>query len=408
MTEDKTIKYPKWMDEYFKSNDIVITVLPKEYRIIDSQSKPDKRIRTTLQFVNYFKKELEFWDYPNVNNNPFIYQYPNAIKECLNYIDEAKINPVNDDAVKLFKSRIITCIHTCTISSTTQLAKVFKQFADKSQNFFYGFKSAFIPSSSTGLSQYVEWQEGFYYGMQYKNAIKHIEEVVSKYGLSYKEALEKAEQELGDLLENSSNLFHDQEQKLLEVKQKTNSEIEEIKTNYQKFKETKEKQLDDLEKLYGEKLKLEKPADYWSKMSKKYRGSGFSWFITSFILASAIISLLTYFIVKIPSLFAETSYWMDILKNTAILSVITGVAIYILRITVKLSMSSFHLSRDAKEREQLSYFYLALMESKGITEQERILVISSLFSRADTGLLKGDSAPTMPQNISDIINKISK
>jgi hypothetical protein len=56
----------------------------------------------------------------------------------------------------------------------------------------------------------------------------------------------------------------------------------------------------------------------------------------------------------------------------------------------------FHLSRDAEEREQLSYFYLALIKEGAVEKEDRHLIMQSLFSRADSGLLKEDSSPTMP------------
>ena len=45
------------------------------------------------------------------------------------------------------------------------------------------------------------------------------------------------------------------------------------------------------------------------------------------------------------------------------------------------------------------------MESKGITEKERALIINSLFSRSDTGLLKGEAAPSMTANITELLDK---
>ncbi len=74
---------------------------------------------------------------------------------------------------------------------------------------------------------------------------------------------------------------------------------------------------------------------------------------------------------------------------------------YAIRIFSKLTFSSFHLVRDAEEREQLTYVYLALQKEKGIDQTERHLIMQSLFSRADSGLLKDDASPTMPGNIVD-------
>ena len=79
-----------------------------------------------------------------------------------------------------------------------------------------------------------------------------------------------------------------------------------------------------------------------------------------------------------------------------------------LKLCVKMSMTSYHLSRDAKERSNLSYFYLALIENSAVSDNERGLILNALFSRSDTGLLKGDSSPSMPSNISDLVNIIGK
>ena len=38
----------------------------------------------------------------------------------------------------------------------------------------------------------------------------------------------------------------------------------------------------------------------------------------------------------------------------------------------------------------------ALLKDGAVSDKERELVLSALFSRSDTGLLKGDSSPEMP------------
>jgi hypothetical protein len=65
--------------------------------------------------------------------------------------------------------------------------------------------------------------------------------------------------------------------------------------------------------------------------------------------------------------------------------------------------SSYHLARDAEERHTLTFFYLALLKDTEVKDEDRNLILQSLFSRVETGLLKDDSSPTMP---SDAISKI--
>lgn len=402
-TQEKII-YPEWMDRYFKENEVIIKRLPDNYRIIDKQALPNKTIKTTKQFVQYLEAEQKFWNYENVSNNIIVSNYSSVISSSLSNINTIRNSEETDSNKRLFRDSVNSFINNCQIASITSIAKWFKKFSDRNRYFFYGFQDA-ITNNSPSYSGQAQWHEGFYYGMEYKNVIQSIEILVSNYGLSYKEAFEKTEKELNELVANSSNLFYSQQQEILEVKTNTLKEIEEQKKNFLEYKAQKEQELTDLENLYQEKLKLSKPAEYWKKMSKSYTRSGGIWLGVSALLAIAIISGLALLIIFTPNLFEKNAYWLDLVKDTALLTVITSVAIYVLRITIKLSLSSFHLSRDAREREQLSYFYLSLMESKGITEKERALIINSLFSRSDTGLLKGDSAPSMTANITDLLEK---
>jgi hypothetical protein len=84
------------------------------------------------------------------------------------------------------------------------------------------------------------------------------------------------------------------------------------------------------------------------------------------------------------------------IKWSLILITIVSIVAFVIRLLAKLYMSSLHLARDSEEREQLTHFYLALKKDTEIKEEERQLILQSLFSRADTGLLKEDSSPTMP------------
>ena len=75
-----------------------------------------------------------------------------------------------------------------------------------------------------------------------------------------------------------------------------------------------------------------------------------------------------------------------------------------IRSLLKLTFSSFHLAKDAEERKHLTFVYLAMIQDNSVKNEDRNLILQSLFSRADTGLLKDDSSPTMP-GINNIIGK---
>ncbi|UAL49823.1 hypothetical protein K7887_22145 (plasmid) [Sutcliffiella horikoshii] len=159
----------------------------------------------------------------------------------------------------------------------------------------------------------------------------------------------------------------------------------------------KNKELEQMEQLYREKLRLEGPATYWNDLHNFYNNRGDRWrkwaLGISFIFSIVVIFML-YFTPSI--LFPNGTYTLNSIKAMVIFAVVSSIAIYLIRLFVLLSTSAYHLSRDAKERFQLTYVYLSLIQEKGVSEADRTIILQSLFSRADTGLLKGDSGPTVP------------
>lgn len=162
-----------------------------------------------------------------------------------------------------------------------------------------------------------------------------------------------------------------------------------------------------LEDLYQAKLKLEAPATYWRIRAKKLRREGYGWLAAFVACIVGGVVILTWILNKISNgtfqvLFKETA--TAVKWSIAMITLISFIA-YLIRVFSKLTFSSFHLVRDAEEREQLTYVYLALQREKGIDQTERHLIMQSLFSRADSGLLKDDASPTMPGGIIDQLSK---
>lgn len=412
------VNYPIEFDSYFKENEVIFKQLPEKYILVNQKSLTNKKIKNTQQLIEYMVKEKEFWDYPGVNNNHMVSSYKNTYSKSLTDIENA-IKQLNSNkilALTNFKNAINNAKNTCFINSETQLAKLLKKFSDRNSYFFYGFENAITGNPSSSYYNNTGWFEGFYFGMQYRNAIKSIEDYVQKYHTTYGEAVSNAENQLSSIVENYTALYHSQEQRISDLWTKNeeilNTQKSEIdsyfinkKEELDKYLIRKEEKFLELEVVYGEKLKLSKPAEYWKDMNDQYSKDAKKWFKASIGISLLTIIGICVIILLFPNLFEFNGDWYMLFKNTALLTVVTSICIYILRITVKLCMSSTHLARDAKEREQLAYFYLALSKDGAVTDKERAIILNSLFSRSDTGLLKGDSAPVMSTNVTDIIKK---
>lgn len=178
-------------------------------------------------------------------------------------------------------------------------------------------------------------------------------------------------------------------------------------SDFSQFHVESNKKITELEILYREKLKLEAPAKYWSKRAKRLRREGNGWLAGLMSIIGIAVYLLIWCINEISIGTLEKIFQNNgtAIKWSVVFITFISFLAFAIKVFSKLTFSSFHLVRDAEEREQLTYVYLALKNEKGIDETERHLVMQSLFSRADTGLLKDDASPTMPGNIVDQIIK---
>lgn len=215
---------------------------------------------------------------------------------------------------------------------------------------------------------------------------------------TYISEVEKATQEY---IANTKTDFDEHSQQIIDLQKNKNESFEQwfklTQQTFNTFNENSSQKIQDLEKLYIEKLRLEAPVQYW-----KNRASKMNWM--SAISYSILCAVVGFTIVILYSLLTEP---LEIFKRTEftdpgsikwslIYITLFSFLAYLVKSVAKVLFSSLHLARDAEERVQLTHVYLALSESKDISKEDKEIILQSIFSRADTGLLKGDSSPTMP------------
>lgn len=162
-----------------------------------------------------------------------------------------------------------------------------------------------------------------------------------------------------------------------------------------------------LEEAYERKLQLEAPAQYWDKIAKSYLGRGWLLILLAVVLGSIVFYGLFCILLNCDTLplFDHTTFDAATIRASLIFIALMSIVGYLLHLFTRLAISSFHLSRDYRERFQLTRVYLALIKDGDLKNDDatRQIVLQSLFSRSDTGLLKGDHPLTMPVAVGDMM-----
>lgn len=199
-----------------------------------------------------------------------------------------------------------------------------------------------------------------------------------------------------DKFENLMSSFEDN------FSNKMKKDQEFLDKQYSKFAEN----IHTLEQTYQEKLRLQKPAQYWETAANKYSSQGMKFFVL--LVLSIIFGLIMFYYIFIGWLNGkEIGIQFNTVQGVIIFATLLTCFAFYIKTLSKLVFSSFHLMRDAEEREQLVYLYLSLTNENNVEESSRNIILQSLFSRTDTGLLSRDSGPTMP-SVTELIRMCGK
>ena len=404
--ETSFVLFPKEVEEYFLKKEITIGLYPKE---ICSDQEPNSvclRITSASQYDAFLNDEIKFWkeNDPDQKLDSIVcakkfQTAQNNFKRALDYLHSIS-------SMENFLRQSVNDISYVTLSSQTSLATELLKHVNKSSSFISGFRSGILLNGTSNFSVTSDSLQGFYAAMEYRKTFNYYAESNQKTILEFKSNAEEATNNFSKLNHQYTSAFLEQEKRLESITKQANDYLTELDEKSVRQFEDAESRLVNMERAYREKLRLEAPAQYWAKLKKSYSIKGYVWFGVSGLFATAIIALLLIVLIKDIVIFDLESNWIENLKNSAIITIIASIGIYVLRLTTKMALSSHHLAGDARERENLSLFYLSLIEKGAVTDKERALILNALFSRSDTGLLKGDASPSMPSNIGDMIDII--
>jgi hypothetical protein len=398
--------------------------------------KPNITLSTNLEFstteslLSFLNREAEFWEpskATNYNENSPLATNP-VCKRIIDIIEQ--ILNKNDNTPGVLYQTITRGITHHNFNANTFFANYFtpstEPFAQKIIDIYnkrgeYTAHSFWETSKSgqfdliTGISR--ENFEGVILAYEYSvkdsdladrkvantKSIAEYQKQLSKLDI---ETRDKTSKLLDDTHDNCSDLMLELSEINKTAKTQHDEQLTENGTIFSDELKVWTSEKNRLETLYKEDLKLRPAANYWKKAAAKHeRLAGFSSLLLA-IVAVTSIALLSSFFYEWVETFGNPEFRPASLQGVLMFAVIIAIIAFVLKILSRIIFSSIHLSRDAEEREQLTYFYLALSNESEMSGADRTLILTSLFSRAETGLLTNEHGPTLP--IADAFKSMNK
>ena len=207
------------------------------------------------------------------------------------------------------------------------------------------------------------------------------------------EKVEKIDSQINDKFKETTNLIEEKDKDIINLFDEHKNEIDEFKTKINEWRDDKEKQIETLEETYKSKLQLEAPETLWESRAAKYRIKSRWWMggLLFFIIGLLVSS--GYFVVSIHDYLQGTVKEIPFISKSFIYVALISFLIYIIRIIIKIIVSSQHMSMEYEQKAALTRFYQALIQDgKEVDKEEKLIIFNALFRKTDTGLIKSDNS----------------
>lgn len=156
-------------------------------------------------------------------------------------------------------------------------------------------------------------------------------------------------------------------------------------------------ELETVRNTYREFMQLKAPVEYWntkasihSTQTRKYKNALLVFSVVGGVLLVGALAFIANRIGYISETNKTSAVYLAWASLGAALSVIL---FWVARILVRLFMSEHHLAIDAQERATMITTYLALTNANAASEDERKIVLASIFRPTADGIVKDDGAP---------------
>lgn len=223
-----------------------------------------------------------------------------------------------------------------------------------------------------------------------KPVSEKVEEIDSKINVKFKE---------------TTKFIKEKDDNILKLFNNHKNELDEFKAKINEWKDNKENQIDILEETYKNKLQLEAPEKLWESRAEKYRNKSACWMTGLVISIVSLVASSRFLIIGIHEYLQGTVKDISFIPKSFIYVALISFLIYIIRIIIKVIVSSQHMSMEYEQKAALTRFYQALVQDgKEVDKEEKIIIFNALFKKTDTGLIKTDNS----NDVEALLNILSK
>ena len=354
-----------------------------------------KNLNNKINSVRIYLSELKELNINDINNH--IYYTLSSSRET---IEQEKLvyilsidSPIDKDLeIRKIKSFIAFYIEQASNNLT-----------EATRNYIHLSKSpSYIGRYFSNSSEYEFYPALYLLRKNFSNIKENVSDFETNIVTPITTKLKEISDESDEQYREITSFVEDKHNKIQQQFEQKVSEFSEFKESLNEWQNEKQSKLNDLEETYKNKLSLEAPEQLWNERAEEHKQRAIKWTFFLIFAVSALICSLVFLVLAIHNYSSKISKDIPFISESFILISVISFFVYIVRVLIKIVMSNHHLATEYRQKAALTRFYQSLTYAgTDIDKEERLIIINSLFSRVETGLVKTEAL-----NDSDIISAI--
>lgn len=220
-----------------------------------------------------------------------------------------------------------------------------------------------------------------------------IKEIQNNLVQPVSESIDNITKETEEHFKQTADLVDKNDEKIREIFIEHSREVDEFKHNLEQWQNNKETSIKILEDTYEKKLQLEAPEKLWKERSRDYKIKTRYWMCGLGVFIVGLIFSTGNLLIRIHDYLQGTIKDIPFISQSFIYVALVSFLIYLIRVVVKIIISSQHMAMEYEQKEALTRFYQALVyDGKEVDKEERLIIFNALFSKTETGLVKTDNS----------------
>ena len=359
------------------------------------------RMRTPDEFAAWVQTEMGFWRWLETGEASQTASLGKLRNKVLVPLHQLKSVVESWNGEKNQKNQVLQGINNykqgTTIHSKTAEAKYIERLRTDTGEMEAAAALALQINSPIELTNHRQLRGavamiGFKNGVDQKGAIalrRSVNELLRTVRKQHETAVTEAE----NLRTKLNRLVDDQEDIKARGLSLMAQAIRDARTKAESQRSSTAEELSRFEDFYRDGLALQAPVSYWR--SKKERHVLLTRLFFAVFLTS-ILAIATAGTIYLPATKVwDLEFWLGVdFAFSALVFVVVGIVVALLRIPLRLAMSQLHLGNDASERVTMVETYLALRDGGQAGEESINIVLERLFAPAGDGIVKDDLGPT--------------